>query len=242
MKKFFVLAAIALMAAVTTASTAAAEMSASADVLSNYVWRGQKLSDDKGVVQPSLDATYRGFGFNYWANIDLEEGENTETDITLSYGRSEGALWYSVGYIHYGLDGADDTQEVYLSAGYDTLLSPSVTLYYDFDEGDGAFLVASVGHSIAIADGVDLNLGASASVNFENRVMGLDSGGEEFTNFYNGEISASVSVPLTDAVTVEPLVAWSFPLSDDAEDALESTSFDQDSNTLYGGVSISLAL
>ena len=34
---------------------------------------------------------------------------------------------------------------------YDTLLKPSLAVYYDFDEGNGAFLVASIGHSFEVA-------------------------------------------------------------------------------------------
>lgn len=53
--------------------------------------------------------------------------------------------------------------------------------------------------------------------------------------------SASVSIPVWKAVTVEPMVAFSFPLSDDAEDAIEAVSFDEDSSIFYGGASFSLS-
>ena len=68
---------------------------ASVDVMSNYVWRGQKLSNS-WVLQPSVGITYGVFGANIWANYDSDSkidegdghGEFNETDLTLSYTRS----------------------------------------------------------------------------------------------------------------------------------------------------------
>src|SRR4030042_6632661 len=68
--------------------------SASVDVMSNYVWRGQKLSNS-WVIQPSVAVTYGVFGANIWANYDSDakvdegdgHGEVSETDLTLSYTR-----------------------------------------------------------------------------------------------------------------------------------------------------------
>lgn len=242
-KKLATLVAVTVIAmwGMQTAKASAEDLSAEAgvDVLSNYVWRGQKLSDDKGVIQPYIDISFNGFGANYWANYDLENSEHTETDLTLSWSTEVDRVSIGLGYINYALDGADDTQEVYFSLEYDILLTPSLTLYYDFDEGEGGFLIASVGHTFTLPREASLNLGASVSVNLGNRVMGLDSRGDEFTNFYNGELAGSVSLPIGSVVTVEPKVAWTFPLSDDAETAIESLSFDNDSSTVYGGVNIS---
>jgi len=49
-----------------------------------------------------------------------------------------------------------------------------LAVYYDFDEGNGAFVLASIGHSLEVAKGISLNLGAYASYNINNKVMGLD--------------------------------------------------------------------
>src|SRR4030066_60665 len=124
---------------------------ASVDVLSNYVWRGQKLSN-RWVIQPSVGITYGSFGANIWANYDSDKpeatssdtghGEFTETDLTLNYSFSVNKFNLVAGYIYYALEGANDTQEFYLSSNYDTFLKPALTVYYDFDEGNGAFFVA----------------------------------------------------------------------------------------------------
>ena len=222
--------------------------SASVDVMSNYVWRGQKLSNS-WVVQPSAAITYGVFGANLWANYDSDSkvdegdghGEVSETDITLSYTRSLDKWTFGTGYIYYAFSGANDTQEIYLSASYDTLLKPTLAVYYDFDEGNGAFVQASIGHSVEVMKGINLNLGAYASYNINNKVMGPDEDGDDFSNFYNAELSSSLNIPVWKAITVTPKIAYSFPLSDDAEEALEAVSDDGDKDIFYGGINVTLS-
>ena len=233
------------------ASAAETSGSASADVMSNYVWRGVRLSDEF-VIQPSVGITYGSFGANLWANWDsdplnafgYETSEFTETDVTLNYTFAMDKIAFDVGYIYYALEAADDTQEIYLAVSYDTMLSPSATLYYDFDEGDGAFLVLAIGHSVDLTETIVLNLGASASYNFSNMVMGpAEDGSEDFDDFYNAELSASVSIPVTDNISIEPKIAYSASLSDDAEAAIkgfDATGKDDDAY-VYGGINVTLS-
>ncbi len=216
--------------------------SASVGIFSNYVWRGQKLSNSY-VIQPSVGITYNGFGANLWANYDSDyndQGEHTETDLTLDYSFNYERFSFDAGYIYYALEGVDDTQEVYFSVSYDIVLNPTLTVYYDFDEGKGGFVIASVGYDFELPYKSTLSLGASASYNLNNKVMGYDSVGDDFSNFYNGEVSASLSIPVWKTVTVEPSIAYSFPLSNDAEDALQSIGDDGDDDIIYGGVTITL--
>lgn len=252
MKKLSVLSLTVVLTILCAFSAVSAEEiktsgSASVDAMSNYVWRGQKLSNS-WVVQPSVAITYGVFGANLWANYDADasidegdgHGEVSETDLTLSYTRSLDKWTFGAGYIYYALTGANDTQELYLSASYDVLLNPSLTVYYDFDEGNGAFVLASIGHSLAIMNDINLNVGASASYNINNTVMGLDEDGDDFSNFYNAELSASVNIPVWKAVSVTPKVAYSFPISNDAEDAIKAAS-DGDKDIFYGGINITLS-
>lgn len=238
---------IVLMFGVSISSLYAEETevsgSASVDIMSNYMWRGFKLSNSY-VVQPSVGVTYGGFGVNLWSNWDSDwddQGELTETDLTLNYTFSIDKVELDVGYIYYGLEAAADTQEIYVSAGYDICFNPALTIYYDFDEGDGAFIVASVEHDIELTKDAALSLGGSISYNAGNQVMGTDAGGDEFNAFYNGEISVSVSFPVGKNITIGPMIAYSLPLSDDAEDSIEALNDDEDSSIFYGGVSFSLS-
>ncbi len=242
MKKRFITVLVVLVVAMLAPVCAMAidvSGTAAVDILTNYVWRGQQLSDDHGVVQPSLEASYRGVTMNFWANEDLQNSQHTETDLTLSYSREIEKVSLDVGYIYYALDGFDDTQELYLTVAYDIIGSPSITYYGDFDEGRGGFLVLAIGHSVDLPHGMTLNGGFSASVNFHNAIMGLDRKGQRFTNFYNGEVSASLAIPVTKHFSIEPKVAYTFAFNTDAQAALRSTSLDGDDYTVYGGVGLS---
>lgn len=241
--KLFVLA-IMIMSTLSISALYAAETEisgyASVDFMSTYVWRGQKLSDS-WVIQPSVGITYGGFGANLWANYDTDLNEHNETDLTLNYNFSVDKFSFDAGYIYYALDGADDTQELYLSVGYDLLLSPTLAFYYDFDEGNGAFIVASIGHSFDVVKDIALDVGASASYNINNKVMGVDEEGNDFSNFYNGELYASVTFPVTKAFSITPKAAYSFPLSNDAKEAISSISYDGDKDIFYGGINLTLS-
>jgi uncharacterized protein (TIGR02001 family) len=238
--KRILVAALLVAALALPAWAAETSTSGSVGVFSSYVWRGITVHEDIA-VQPTVGLTYGGFGANLWADWNADTDEHVETDLTLSYSFSIEKLSLGVGYIYYGLDGFNDTQEFYASAAYDILLSPSLALYWDFDEGEGAFLVASIGHSFELPHEIALKLGASASVNLENSVMGQDSDGEDFSNFYNGELSASLSIPIMEALSIEPKVAYSFSLSDDADNAIGSLSDGGDNDAFYGGATLGLS-
>ncbi len=49
---------------------------ASVDVMSNYVWRGIKVSNS-WVVQPSVGISYGDFSANIWGNYDSDVAEAT---------------------------------------------------------------------------------------------------------------------------------------------------------------------
>ncbi len=223
---------------------------ASVDVMSNYVWRGQKLSNS-WVLQPSVGINYGAFGANIWSNYDSDRkeatsgdesghGKITETDITMTYTHSIDKLTLTGGYIYYALEGANDTQEFFVSASYDMFMNPSLSVYYDYDEGNGAFIVAGIGHTFPVAENIGIKLGATASYNIRNKVMGFDGNGKRFSNFYNAELSASVSVPVYKNVSITPKIVYSMPLSNDAKAAIKSISDDGKKNILYGGVNLTL--
>jgi hypothetical protein len=71
--------------------------------------------------------------------------------------------------------------------------------------------------------------------------MGFDENGDDFSNFYNGELSTSVNIPVWKAIAITPKIAYSFPLSNDAEDAIRKISDDGDKDIFYGGINITLS-
>lgn len=223
-------------------------------LLSKYVWRGYELSNDSIVIQPSLTASYMGFGFNLWGNLDTDQdadlfgvdGSNwNETDMTLSYDRSAGMVGYSVGYIYYGLDGADDTQEIYGSVGLDTLLAPTLTIYRDIDAFPGWYATLAIGHSIALTEAISLDLGAHISylmVDDASTMADPSDPTDEYSDFHDGQLSVSVSIPINEYLTVSPELYYSFALGSDASDIIQAASVSgDDDDFIYGGVTLSMS-
>lgn len=185
-------------------------------VNSMYLWRGFDLSPDSDfVVQPGLDLSYNGFTVGVWANYDEDSSTINETDINLEYSFDIDALTLAVGNTSYLLDEAEDTNELYLGATINILLSPTLTVYYDWDQSSetGIFLTADVSHSFELMAGLNLNLAGLIGFNIENYSVS-----EEYSNFHNAELTASLDWQVSDAVTVTPSVTVSMPLTDDAED------------------------
>ena len=230
-----------LFAAGATAASAEEEMpsaDASVSFLSKYVWRGFELSDDSIVIQPSLSVSYMGFGANLWANLDTDYAATdskkwNETDFTLSYDGAYEKLGYGFGWIYYSVYDLDDTQELYATLSYDTILAPSLTIYYDIDAADGAWYAnLGFGHSFALSEAMSLDLGLS---------FGYYDNNDDYAEFHDGLISAALSIPFGKYVTISPELYYSFPLSGEAEDLFTVSSFSGDDSYLYGGVTLSFA-
>jgi len=217
-----------------------AEASASVGVYSNYVWRGQTLSD-KAVVQPTTGLSWKGFGINLWGNYDTDLETLNETDVTLNFANTVGKLGYDAGVIYYGLEGIADTTELYLSLSYDVLLSPTATFYWDIDEGDGGFLVLGAGYSFPLTEAIALDLGADVTVNFKNAILGLNEDGEEFSGFYNADLSAGTSIPFAGDWSFDLLLAYSFALTSDSKAAIKGASVDGEKDVFWGGAGVTLA-
>lgn len=120
-------AAIMLLAAATTTSAQdKVEGSIQADVVSQYIWRGQDLGDVS--LQPGLGLEYKGLSLSAWGSIGLSEPTDTrEFDLTLAYtigGFNIGITDYY--FCNYGSDEkyfqykAHKTSHVFeLNVGYD---------------------------------------------------------------------------------------------------------------------------
>ena len=225
------------------APTASADLS----VLSKYVWRGYELSDDSLVLQPSVTVGYKGFALNLWGNLDsdlvgTDKAEWTETDMTLSYDWALGPVSMGVGYIYYALDNANDTKEVYLSAGLDVLLSPTLTIYRDISEFPGWYLNLGISHSFQLPHDISLDLSGSVGYYYSDDDDFVEVGTtKKYKNLHDGLISAGLTIPVGKYITVSPAVSYSFPLSSKADDLLKDASYSNDSSFLYGGVTLSIA-
>jgi len=222
---------------------------------SQYIWRGFELSKDSIVVQPSMTVAYKGFSANLWGNLDTNQYATTaadetnkwnETDMTLAYGWDMGPATFSVGYIYYALNPASDTQEFFASAALNTLLKPTLTVYRDFDAAPGWYTTLAISHSFPVKDDITLDLGAQVSyLKASSSSPYKEADGSNYSNFHDGVVSVGLTVPVNKYITVAPKLSYSFPLSNDAKDLLNSTSLDTfgkaDNSFVYGGVSVSMA-
>jgi uncharacterized protein (TIGR02001 family) len=253
MKKLTVILATLVLAATVAAAPALAaiEVGGSAYVgyFDKYLWRGYDLSGGQPVVQGGVNLSTSGFTLSYWTNVQassdegmgLTAGEASETDITLDYTYAINDLVsVSVGNIYYMLDEPlVNTNELYLGATFNTLLTPSFKVYYDWDEAeeDGLFYTASISHAVPVGDMVTIGASALVSYNQESDyslpwvdpVTGVN---ESYSDWHNYELSAKADVKVTDQITITPSFIYSSPICDEAKDMIDSE--------VLGGVTVTM--
>lgn len=241
-----------------------------AGILSAYIWRGQEMTRDSVVIEPSITANYKGFTATLWGNLDTnpysagdaKHSSNwTETDFILSYAREFGIVKAGAGYIYYGLagmtsNGTDllDAQELFISLGLNTLLAPTLTIYREIDHYHQWYATLAVSHTFSLHEKVGLKLAGSVSyLKSEDETtypkFNSDSiaTADKFNNFHDGVVSVSLPVAVAGSLTVAPTVSYVFPLSDDAKYEMRARGLkgtanpsDRDSSYLYGGVTLSM--
>jgi hypothetical protein len=239
-------------------------------VLSAYIWRGQELSRDSVVMQPAVTASYKGFSLNVWGNLDTRPysaadakyaANYTETDYTISYSKKFGILQVTPGYIYYGLGasyagGTDylDSQELFLTLGLDTILSPTLTAYKEIDHYRQWYFLLGVSHVFEFNKIISLKLAASASYLLstdETTYAKYDSNSvasttDKYNNFHDGTVTVSLPIAVYKTLSVMPTISYVFPLCDDARYEMKARGLqgvtnptDRSSSFLYGGVTLS---
>jgi hypothetical protein len=238
-------------------------------VLSAYIWRGYEQTRNSVVIQPAVTANYKGFSVNVWGNLDTKPysvadanyaANYTETDYTISYSKKFGILQVTPGYIYYGL-GAPyaggtaplDSQELFLTLGLDTILSPTLTVYKEIDHYRQWYFLLGASHTIELNKIVSLKLAATASYLLStdaSTYAKYDSNSlpttDKYNNFHDGTISVSLPIAVYKTLSVTPTISYVFPLCDDARYEMRgygkqgaANPSDKDSTFLYGGVMLS---
>lgn len=195
------------------------EFSVETLVANRYVWRGIVVTD-KPVLQPSVTAGLGGFSANIWGNVDLENGESfdlnsNEIDYTADYSMSGGPLDFSVGAIHYTFPGTSTnaTTEIYLGAGYPSLLNPSITVYRDVQDCDGAYVSAGMSPSFGLdqwSTSLEMSLSLGYGSGRYNAFYYGDSGGG-LTDLFLG---LGMPFALSSRATLTPGIAYVELLAD----------------------------
>ena len=143
MKKI-VLLAMGMVMGMTAFAQDEIETTVAADVVNQYIWRGQDLGDVS--LQPTLGISYKGLSLTVWGSVGLTDPMDTkEFDLTLAY--STGGLnigvtdyWFDAGldpqgrYFKYDAHGTNHVFEA--NIGYDFGVA-SVQWYTNFAGNDG---------------------------------------------------------------------------------------------------------
>lgn len=193
------------------------------DVVSRYIWRGFDLNPPKKpAVQPQVTYAFgdSGFAVNLWCNFSFEDHETNEVDFTLTYDFKTGENYsLTVGLTNYCWPFAEGfkfkefndfaTQEFFVSAGFPKVfLSPTISVYYDINLGDGLYAELGVGHGVEINKNMVLDLSASLGY---NAGQWLPDGAD--TGF--SDLNLGAALPLkAGKFTVTPYATYTFVLLD----------------------------
>jgi hypothetical protein len=257
----------------------------SVSALSQYIWRGYELSRNSVVIQPSATIGYKGFSANIWGNLDTRpyyagsipdksySSALTETDITLAYNKTIELFNLGTGYIYYSLGALNqdapkraDMQDIYLTVGLNTILSPTFTAYKEISHYRDWYFLLGVSHIFEFNKIVSLKLSASGSYLVSEYAdaflfnAGAGYGGypkfdensqatnDKLNNFHDGIVSVCLPIKPINYITITPTVSYVFPLSQDARYEMKgqsmkgtTTNSDRDSSFLYGSITFSFS-
>ncbi|MDD2850662.1 MAG: hypothetical protein PHY09_02030 [Desulfuromonadaceae bacterium] len=218
--------------------------------VSKYLFRGNDLSKSaygsKSAIQGGIDLTYKEFTLSYWGNAisryargnannqdengdfaSYKRSKVNETDLILDYAIPyklpfADKLSFNVGTQYFAVDASEDTNEFYLKASYETLLTPTVAVYWDNLAATkaGLFYTAAVSHTIELEHNLfNLNLGALASYNQRNpSAAWTEEGDGVYNGWHNYELTASLDYTPTANIAITPNYMYSNYLSDKAHD------------------------
>lgn len=225
MKKL-VLLLIACLTGATLALPGA--VSGQVDLVSRYIWRGfDLLPDNHAAIQPSLafDLGESGFSLNLWGSFALAHREvfrhSDEIDLTLAYTfQTATNCEVSAGFIIYGYWFARDfkfkqnsSQEIFVQvAKSDLPLSPTLSVYYDFNLGSGLYVTLGGSHELKVSEKVVVEMGGLIGFNSRQYI--------DMTGF--SDIDLFVKAPLAlGRVELTPSINVMIPLLDQVNEDAE---------------------
>jgi hypothetical protein len=132
-----------------------------ATVASKYLFQGFDYSDGKGVVQPNFVVSHGSVSAVVWSNFQSNLGDVNEVDLSLKYTRSFNKLNVSPGYTYLkypNREGWSPSQEGFVDLGFEGPLSPTLSVHYDFDAGEGVYATLGLSHALSKSLSVATNL------------------------------------------------------------------------------------
>jgi len=175
---------------------------------------------------------------NLWGNANIGgDGakQMNEWDYTVDYSSAMGDVGYSVGIIGYTFPntGGPGTTEIYVGASYDTILSPSLTVYYDIEAVEGAYVSLGAGYGIPVAEITSIDISGSLGFGSEKMNQMLYSNGSSGAGLADVLIGVSASFGILENYSVTPSVSLSSILDSDGKDAYDAAGVDY-TNVFFG--------
>ena len=149
----------------------------------------------------------------------------------------------NAGYIYYAFPNTTylSTSEVYASACFGGLLSPTLSVNYDVDEANGFYAGISAGYTCSTpwskAKPTNLNLYgklSASSAGYNKFWFGVDK--TALSDLY---VSASMPFNIGDSASITPSLSYSMIINNDLRDALSNFAAPLDSNNFVGAVTVS---
>jgi hypothetical protein len=224
MKKFLAIMLLCLSGAAWLPGAISGQI----DLVSRYIWRGfDLLPDNHAAIQPSLtlDLGKSGFSLNVWSSFALAQRGtfkySDEIDLTLSYAFKVPEDWeLTAGFINYGYWFADGfkfkdhtSQEFFIQiVRTDLPLSPTLSVYYDFNLGSGLYMTFGGSQELKLSDRISMEMGGLIGFNSRQYI--------DKTGF--SDIDLYAKVPLTvGRLTLTPSLNVMIPLLDEVNEDTE---------------------
>lgn len=182
MKKVLTVASFATLAAISTPA-AAFEVSGSAGVVSNYVWRSATQTMGEPAIQGNLSVEQSGFYGDVWASqVNFDGEKDYEMNYSAGFSSNLGDhISYDVGYLKYSymddeVDFVDDIGEMYGSVSVGPVSGTvfrdleNKTSFYQgsLDVGNVLQLPVSVEGFVGRGEDEEFSYGASVGKSWKN--------------------------------------------------------------------------
>ena len=113
LKKWVLLLMTAIALPATSMAQDKVKLSVNFDVVSAYLWRGQKLGEAS--FQSTVAVAYKGFSFAAWSTLAFDGKDSDEIDLTLAYDRGN----FSASITDYWMSEIGNEHTLEAQLGYD---------------------------------------------------------------------------------------------------------------------------
>jgi hypothetical protein len=213
------------------------EVDVAGNYSTRYMFRGERLVDN-AVVSPMLTLKMESLELSAASIYDVKKDEVFRHVYQLTFKTQINKIGLDTGFVRYDpRKGADATTEFFAKASWKGNWQPSLTVFFDVKEGTGQYVQAGFARNITSGDN-KVVFGTKLGYVVNNKYMGLNDNGKEFSGLYDAELYLTTSFKIGKHFTVEPMIAYSMPLSQDGKEAIRNMSVNKESKNLYGGVTI----